>query len=109
MSKSEEVPLDPDDLDWLDEAILDFLREGRYGGNPWGIGTPAVVRAHLVERLNETIPTRQTINNRMKRMEIAGHLKNRYDKGEYELISDPRYDDEGELDINLRSDSDADG
>lgn len=94
MSKAETVPLDPEDLDWLDEAILDYLRRGQYSGEPWGIATPAVVRAHLVEELNDTIPTRQTINNRMRKLEIAGHLKNRFDKGEYELISDPRYDDD---------------
>lgn len=90
MSKSKTVPLDEDDLDWLDVAILDFLRRGKYANNPWGIATPAVVRAYLVEELGKDIPTRQTINNRMRKLELAGHLENRYGKGEYVYVDDPR-------------------
>lgn len=90
MSKAEHVPLDADDLDSLDRAILDYLQEGRDEGDPWGISTPAVVRAALEEQGFDDVPVRQTINNRMKRLELAGHLDNRFDKGEYVFLSDPR-------------------
>lgn len=94
MSKPQSVPLDRDDLDDLDRAILDFLQDGRDEGEPWGIATPAVVRAGLKERgwSEDDLPVRQTINNRMTNMALAGHLSNRFDKGEYVFISDPRSD-----------------
>lgn len=81
--------MDADDLDDLDRAILDCLLEGRDEDKPWGVATPTVVRAALDDR-GFDVPKRQTINNRMKRMELAGHLDNRYDKGEYVFVSDPR-------------------
>ena len=92
MSKPRHVPLDADDLDSLDRAILDYLQEGRDDGEPWGIATPAVVRAALEERGFENVPVRQTINNRMRKLELAGHLQNRHDKGEYVFLTDPRDD-----------------
>lgn len=73
--------MDADDLDELDQAILDYLKEGR--------ASPALVRAALDDR-GVDVPTRQTINNRMKRMELAGHLENPYDQGIYALVDDPR-------------------
>lgn len=84
--------MEPEDLDELDEAILDYLKEGRESGEPWGRGTPAVVRARLKKRgwTEEDLPLRQTINNRMKNMALAGHLVNIEDKGEYEFDNDPR-------------------
>ena len=84
--------MNPDDLDELDRAILDVLTEGRSEGEPWGIATPAVVLAALEEQGYESPPVRQTINNRMKNMSLAGHLRNRYQKGEYMLVDDPRDD-----------------
>ena len=81
--------MDEDDLDALDEAILDYLLEGRNEDGPWGVATPALVRAALRER-GVTVPSRQTVNNRMKRMELAGHLDNPHDKGVYFFVSDPR-------------------
>lgn len=90
MSNSADVALDAGDLDDLDEAILDFIQEGRYEGEPWGVATPAVVREALQERGFEDVPVRQTINNRMRKLELAGHLENRFGKGEYEFRSDPR-------------------
>jgi len=97
MRKAEHVPLDADDLDELDRTILDYLQEGRGEGVPWGIGTPAVVRTALSERGfdEDELPVRQTINNRMKDMALAGHLENRFDKGEYVFRSDPRKDNNG--------------
>lgn len=95
MSKPGHVPLQAEDLDELDRAILDFLQEGRDKDVPWGIATPSVVRAHLIEighfEPGEE-PVRQTINKRMRDMALAGHLDNRYGKGEYVFVNDPRYD-----------------
>jgi hypothetical protein len=83
--------MNADDLDALDRAILDYLQEGRHEADqPWGISTPAEVRAALEDRGMEGVPVRQTVNNRMKRLELAGHLRNRYEKGLYEFVSDPR-------------------
>lgn len=84
--------LDAEDLDELDRAILDFLKEGRDSGEPWGIGTPTVVRAALKDRgwSEDELPVRQTINNRMKDMALADVLENRYEKGEYRFLDDPR-------------------
>lgn len=83
--------MDADDLDELDRAILDFLKENRESGVPWGIATPAVVKAALEDRWDEeTVPTRQTINNRMRLMEAGEHLENRYGKGMYVFRNDPR-------------------
>lgn len=92
MSKAGHVPLDADDLDTLDRSILDYLQEGRDEGEPWGIATPAVVRDALKERgwSEDELPVRQTINNRMKDLALAGHLENRFGKGEYVFRSDPR-------------------
>lgn len=90
MRKSANVPLDAEDLDELDRAILDYLQQGRAEGEPWGIATPAVVLAALEEGDYTDVPVRQTINNRMRRLEIAGHLENRFGKGEYVFVDDPR-------------------
>lgn len=81
--------MDPDELDELDRAILDYLQEGRADGDPWGVGTPVVVREALKER-GVSVPTRQTINDRLKVLAKAGVLNNRFGKGEYELVEDPR-------------------
>lgn len=90
MRSSIRETMDADDLDALDRAILDYLKEGRTEeGQPWGIASPALVRAALVDR-GVDVPARQTINNRMKRMELAGHLRNLHGKGTYEFVSDPR-------------------
>jgi len=94
MSNTETVPLDSEDLDELDVAILDVLKEGRDDGRPWGIATPAVVLAALEDQGYTDLPVRQTINNRMARLELAGHLDNRFDKGEYVFVDDPRERDE---------------
>lgn len=92
MSVADGMALDPSDLDDLDRAILDYLQEGREEGEPWGIATPAVTRAALQDRgwSESELPVRQTFNNRMKDMALAGHLRNLYDKGVYEFVSDPR-------------------
>ena len=91
------VTLDPDDLDGLDEAILDYFLEGRDADDePWGKATPSEVYRTLEERgtLDELgNPVRQTVQHRIQRLEVADHLENIYDTGSYKFISDPRSED----------------
>lgn len=92
MSQVHDVPLTPDDVDELDAAILDYFLEGR-PDSPWGKATPTEVYRALDDRgtLDDLDnPVRQTIQNRMGRLALAGHLENKYDSGSYELVSDPR-------------------
>lgn len=84
------VTLSADDLDDLDRAILDVLKEGRGTGEPWGIATPTVVREQLKDQGYPDVPVRQTINNRMLVMAAGSILENRYKKGEYKFLNDPR-------------------
>lgn len=85
------VALSAEDLDELDRAILDYLKEGRDECGPWGMATPIVARTALEHR-GVDVPVRQTVNNRMTRLALAGHLENRFDKGVYVFVSDPRED-----------------
>lgn len=89
MRNANVMTLDPSDLDDLDRAILDYLQEGHDEGDPWGRATPSLIRDELSAREID-VPVRQTINNRMKRLELAGHLKNLRDSGVYEFTDDPR-------------------
>lgn len=87
------MTLGSDDLDALDGAILDYLLEGRDENTPWGKATPTEVYRALDERgtLAEVgDPVRQTVQNRIQRLALAGHLRNKYDSGSYEFVSDPR-------------------
>jgi len=80
------------DIDDLDEAILDYFIEGR-PEEPWGKATPTEVYRALDKRgtLAEVgTPVRQTVQNRIQRLALAGHLKNKFDCGSYELVADPR-------------------
>lgn len=89
MSKARDIPVDASDLDDLDKAILDYLQEGRDNPDePWGIATPSLVHDVLKDQGHDVV--RQTINNRMKRLELAGHLENVREKGVYKFESDPR-------------------
>lgn len=93
MSQAQPVPLSPDDVDELDSAILDYFLEGREAGDPWGKATPSEVYRALDERgqLSELgNPVRQTIQNRIQRLALAGHLENKYDTGSYAFLTDPR-------------------
>jgi hypothetical protein len=88
------MTLDPDDLDGLDEAILDYFTEGRDADDePWGKATPTEVFRTLTERgvLDDLgNPVRQTIQHRIQRFEVADHLENIHDTGSYRFVSDPR-------------------
>jgi hypothetical protein len=94
MSQAEHVPLDADDLDDLDRAILNYFLEGR-PDEPWGKATPSEVHRALDDdgTLEEVgNPVRQTVQNRIQRLALAGHLQNQYDTGSYRFVSDPRDD-----------------
>jgi len=95
MSTTTNVTLDADDLDALDGAILDYLLEGRDENTPWGKATPTEVYRALEDRgtlADVGKPVRQTVQNRIQRLALAGHLRNKYDTGSYEFVSDPRED-----------------
>lgn len=97
MSQQQPVTLGPDDVDALDTAILDYLLEGRDTGDPWGKATPTEIYRALDERstLDDLdSPARQTLQNRIQRLALAGHLTNKYDAGSYEFVSDPREEDD---------------
>lgn len=86
------MPLNSDDLDNLDHAIIDYFLEGR-PSDPWGKATPTEIYRALsdrgeLEKLGN--PVRQTLQNRIQRLALAGHLDNKYDSGCYEFVSDPR-------------------
>lgn len=80
-----EMALTPEQLNDVDEAVLDLLDEGRV--------TPALAREQLAER-RVTDVSRQYVNQRLRRLEEHGHVKNLLESGVYELAGDPR--DEGE-------------
>lgn len=96
MSTIKPVTLSPNDVDDLDSAILDYFLEGR-PDSPWGRATPTEVYRALDDRgtLSELgDPVRQTVQNRIQRLALAGHLKNKYNSGCYEFVSDPRESDD---------------
>lgn len=93
MCQTQDVPLEADDIDDLDAAILDYFLEGRDEGDPWGKATPSEVYRALDERrtlADLDNPVRQTVQHRIQRLALAGHLENKYDTGSYEFVSDPR-------------------
>lgn len=98
MVQSACMALDPDELDALDEAILDYFVEDREAGDqPWGKATPTEVFRALEDRgvldeLNK--PVRVTIQNRIQRLAVGDHLENVYDTGCYRFVSDPRADND---------------
>lgn len=94
------VALDADDIDGLDAAILDYFIEHREADRPWGKATPSEVYRALDERgdLDQLgNPVRQTIQNRIQRLSLAGHLENKFDTGCYEFVSDPRTENDSQI------------
>lgn len=78
------MPLGEDELNELDNRILDALANGR--------ATPTLLKKIFEE--NGTDVSRQYINQRLKRLSEHGHIKNLFDTGVYESVSDPRNNDE---------------
>jgi hypothetical protein len=78
--KGDTMPLAEDELNELDNRILDALANGR--------ATPTLLKKIFEE--NGTDVSRQYINQRLKRLSEHGHIKNLFDTGVYEFVSDPR-------------------
>lgn len=74
------MTLTEDDLNDTDERILDALTDGR--------ATPTLIKKILENSGVEV--SRQYINQRMKRLAEHDNIKNLFDTGVYELITDPR-------------------
>lgn len=60
--------MDADDLTQTDQAILDVLKQGRGGDEPWGLGT----KGYLVDK---TEFSRNSIYNRLEILEAHGHIE----------------------------------
>ncbi|UIP00323.1 ArsR family transcriptional regulator [Halobaculum sp. CBA1158] len=76
--------MDADDLTRTDRAILDVLKEGRGGDEPWGIAT----KGRLVD---ETDFSRNSVYNRLEILQAAGHVKLIHEgTREFKFVDDPR-------------------
>ena len=82
------VTLTADDLNDLDTAVLDLLKEGRV--------TPTLAQKLLEGRDIRDSVSRQYVNQRLKRLEEHDHIDNLLDTGVYELSDDPREDEHGD-------------
>ncbi len=72
------------DLTRTDQAILDVLKEGRDGDEPWGIAT----KGYLVE---QTEFSRNSIYNRLEVLEGHNHIKLLHGPTRlFAFVSDPR-------------------
>jgi len=76
--------LDADDLRDVDHHLLAYLAEGRV--------TPAYARERLIDEDVEEY-SRGYVQQRLSRLAEHSHLRNLYDTGLYELVSDPREGD----------------
>lgn len=83
------VSLDPDDdLREIDHILLDYLQEGRV--------TPAYCRDRLLDEGERESITSTYCGQRLQRFEEHDHVENLYGNGLYELVEDPRGDDDVE-------------
>lgn len=73
--------LDADSLRDIDEALLDYLRDGRV--------TPAYCRQRLIEEEGAEY-SRGYVQERLARFVEHEHATNLYDTGLYQLVDDPR-------------------
>ena len=74
------MPLAEDELNELDNRILDALADVR--------ATPTLLKKIFEE--DGTDVSRQYVNQRMKRLSEHGHIENLFDTGVYEVVFDPR-------------------
>jgi len=80
---TESMGLSPRQLNEVDTALLDYLREGR--------ATPRVLNQWIVDDgLRDELSTGY-VNQRLRRLEEHDHLRN-LGGGLYELVDDPRGD-----------------
>jgi hypothetical protein len=77
--------LNRDDLREVDEAVVAYLAEGRV--------TPAYARARLDDD-GVGDYSRGYVQQRLARLEEHSHVQNLYDTGLYELVDDPRGEDD---------------
>ncbi|WP_254523166.1 helix-turn-helix transcriptional regulator [Natrinema caseinilyticum] len=76
--------MDADDLTRTDRAILDVLKEGHGGDEPWGIAT----KGRLVD---ETDFSRNSVYNRLEVLEAAGFVELIHEPTrEFRFVEDPR-------------------
>lgn len=74
--------LKEDGLREIDRHLLDFLQESRI--------TPVYARERITDDGIRKNITNEYLQQRLKRFEEHGHVRNLYDIGLYELVSDPR-------------------
>ena len=77
------MALSEEELNELDNQILDALADGR--------ATPTLLTKIFEEKGTEV--SRQYVNQRLKRLAEHDHIKNLFDTGVYELLTDPRKND----------------
>jgi len=77
------MPLTEDQLNDLDDKILNVLSDGR--------ATPTLLKKMFEEEGTEV--SRQYVNQRLKRLSEHNHIENLFDTGVYELVTDPREED----------------
>lgn len=82
--------MEADDLTSTDEAILDVLKRGRGGAEPWGRAT----KGFLVD---ETGKSRNSVYNRLETLRHAGCVKLIHDPTRFfEFVRDPRDEEDSE-------------
>lgn len=82
-SNTSSMALNVEDLREIDEAILGFLAEGRV--------TPAYCRDRILDEGIRDEITSTYCGQRLQRLEEHDHVRNLYNTGLYELVSDPRH------------------
>jgi len=76
--------MDADDLTRTDQAILDVLKRGEGGQEPWGRAT----KGYLIQ---ETQFSRNSIYNRLDVLEAAGYIRELHGPTRlFEFVTDPR-------------------
>lgn len=76
--------MDADDLTKTDRAILDCLKEGKNGDEPWGIAT----KGRLVD---ETGFSRNSVYQRLEVLKASNHIRLIHEPTrEFAFVSDPR-------------------
>ena len=78
--------MDPSSLTRTDKAILDVLKRGRDGDEPWGMAT----KGYLVD---ETEFSRNSVYNRLEVLEAHGHIRLVHESTRlFAFVNDPRED-----------------
>jgi hypothetical protein len=89
VTNSRRMVLTETQLNDMDRAVLDLLAEGRV--------TPSLAQTYLTKReIADT--SAQYINQRLKRLAEHGHVTNLEGSGVYEIVRDPREDQEDDED-----------